>query len=247
MQEIKKITAVFVDYDNWFWHIHNKNATNDIDDIFNIIKEYSSIAHLSIYADFSHDFIKAEKARLDLKYPRMIHDCGSYTDSNQFARKDLTDFYLLDDIYQTLFTNPRIEQFILVVGDGHFHSAISHIRMFHQKTVGVYALKGSLSPLIKNNADWFREIEPQYSHDFSKILSTLKYNEERSYFSFFNSIVNLSSKYHNTDRNEIARALSYLIEHEYACQQKVEVPGEGERQVIKVDWPRVKQEGLWKQ
>ena len=118
--------------------------------------------------------------------------------------------------------------------------------MFHQKTVGVYALKGSLSPLIKNNADWFIEIEPQYSHDFSKILSTLKFNEERSYFSFFNSIVNLSSKYHNTDRNEIARALSYLIEHEYACQEKVEVPGEGERQVIKVDWPRVEQDGLWK-
>ena len=38
----------------------------------------------------------------------------------------------------------------------------------------------------------------------------------------------------------------HLIEHEYEKKEKVEVPGEGERQVIKVDWPRVEQDGLWK-
>jgi len=248
MDNKKFITAVFVDYENWFWNVYNNNANNDIDSIFNEIKKTSQIVHIVIYADFTQDFIKDEKSRLELKYPRMVHDCGAYNTNGDktHIKKDLTDFYLLDDIYQTLFTNPRIEQFIIIAGDGHFHSVITHLRMFHEKKVGVFAIKGSLSPLIKNNSDWYVEVDPLFTHDFSKILSTLYNNEERKFVSYFNGVVTNCVNYFGTDRNETVSSLSYLINNEYVRQEQVVISGEGERKVLVAEWTKIEADDLWK-
>ena len=241
----RPITAVFVDYENWFWNVYNNKATNEIKTIFDHIQNIGQIAHIVIYADFSKEFIKDEKSKLEITYPRMVHDCGTYnTNDKTYIKKDLTDFYILDDIYQTLFTNPRIEQFIIVAGDGHFHSAITHLRMFHQKKVGVFAFKGSLSPLIKNNVDWYIEVIPEFSHDFGKILSTMYYNENRNFYSYFNGLVNSCVNYYKIDKNKCITSLSYLIDNGYIRQETIKLPKEGERRALMADWDKVEQDEL---
>lgn len=245
----KPVTAVFIDYENWFWTTYNKKANNKIDEVINEIKrDKGKIVHIVIYADFSQDLIQNEKMKLEKKYPRMVRDCGSYNsnlDKPNF-RKNLTDFYLLDDIYQTLINNPMIQQFIIVSGDGHFHSVISHLRMFHEKRVGVFAIEGSLSHLIKETADWCIEVKPEVSYDFSKILSTLYNNQEREFPSYFSGSVTWCAKYFNIDKAEVEASLSYLVTNNYVNQEKRLVDGEGERRVLKVDWDKVENDGLWK-
>jgi hypothetical protein len=236
------IIAVFVDYDTWFWTKHNNRYSNSIDGLFERIKKSGMIAHVAIYGDFSKDFIKDERSRLEVKYPRMVRDSAAHKDENNTTKKkDLTDFYLLDDIYQTLFTNPTINQFILIAGDGHFHSALAHLKMYHQKEVGVYALKGTLSPLLKNTATWFVELEPEFDFDFCSVFRLLHNNEKKGLYSYFSSV----TSYLSNNIENAANAVSYILNEGYAYQEHIQVPNFGERKVIRVNWSKVEEDGLW--
>lgn len=238
----KLSTAVFVDYENFYITKQVLKSSTDIDDILQEIKKDSAILHLAIYADFNKNVPQAEKIRLDSKYPNKVRECSSYS---AYQEKDLTDFYLLDDIYQTLITNPTIEQFILITGDGHFHSVVVHLRLHHDKKVGVIAFKGSLSARLRDNADWFRELEPNYDFDFSYVLNTLYFNEKNQYHSFFKSVVDNCSQFNKVDPSLIKASLEYLIANEYVLPKIIETD-HGERRVLTVDWEKVESNNIWK-
>ncbi|NLX74370.1 MAG: NYN domain-containing protein [Synergistaceae bacterium] len=62
---------------------------------------------------------------------------------------------MLDHIYQSILKRNHIEQYILVTGDGHFHSVVAYLRTFLDKIVGVFAVMGSFSEQLKNSATWY--------------------------------------------------------------------------------------------
>jgi len=148
-------TTVFVDYEAWFYGCRNQYKTEpDVSDWFNHVKDKGQIDDVLFFADFAHDAIKDHIVKLR-NISNSIIDC-----SKGEKTKDYTDFIMLDHIYQRLLRQPDIKHFILFTGDSHFQSIVAFLRNFNDKKVGIYAIDGSLSPLLAEAANWYTRIIP---------------------------------------------------------------------------------------
>jgi len=148
-------TTVFVDYETWFYGCRNQYHTDpDVADWFNHVKDKGQIDDVLFFADFSHENIKDHITKLR-NISNSIIDC-----SKGEKTKDYTDFIMLDHIYQRVFRQPDIKHFILFTGDSHFQSIVAFLRNFNDKKVGIYAVDGSLSPLLAEAANWYARVIP---------------------------------------------------------------------------------------
>jgi len=148
-------TIVFVDYEAWFYGCRNQYQTEpDIADWFNHVKDKGQIDDVLFFADFSHDGIKDHIVKLR-NISNSIIDC-----SKGDKAKEYTDFIMLDHIYQRLFRQQDIKQFILFTGDSHFQSIVAFLRNFNDKKVGIYSVDGALSPLLAEAANWYVKLIP---------------------------------------------------------------------------------------
>ena len=148
-------TTVFVDYEAWFYGCRNQYKTEpDVLDWFNHVKDKGQIDDVLFFADFAHEAIKDHIVKLR-NISNSIIDC-----SKGEKTKDYTDFIMLDHIYQRLFRQPDIKHFILFTGDSHFQSIVAFLRNFNEKKVGIYAIDGSLSPLLAEAANWYTRVVP---------------------------------------------------------------------------------------
>ena len=148
-------TTVFVDYEAWFYGCHNQYQTDpDVASWFNHVKDKGQIDDVLFFADFSHESIKEHIVKLR-NISNSIIDC-----SKGDKTKDYTDFIMLDHIYQRLFRQQDLQHFILFTGDSHFQSIVAFLRNFNDKKVGIYAIDGSLSPLLAQAANWYCRVIP---------------------------------------------------------------------------------------
>lgn len=148
-------TTVFVDYETWVYGCRNQHQTDpDVADWFNHVKNKGQIDDVLFFADFSHESIKDHIVKLR-NISNSIIDC-----SKSEKTKDYTDFIMLDHIYQRLFRQQDIKHFILFTGDSHFQSVVAFLRNFNDKKVGIYAVDGSLSPLLAQAANWYTRVIP---------------------------------------------------------------------------------------
>jgi len=148
-------TTVFVDYEAWFYGCRNQYKTEpDVLDWFNHVKDKGQIDDVLFFADFSHEAINHHIVKLR-NISNSIIDC-----SKGDKTKDYTDFIMLDHIYQRLFRQPDTQHFILFTGDSHFQSIVAFLRNFNEKKVGIYAVDGSLSPLLAEAANWYARVVP---------------------------------------------------------------------------------------
>jgi len=69
--------------------------------------------------------------------------------------KDVTDFFMLDSIYQTAYTQGHVDHYIVVTGDGHFASVVAYLRYRLQKNTVVVAYPDSVSPELQTAANEF--------------------------------------------------------------------------------------------
>ncbi|MCL1844032.1 MAG: NYN domain-containing protein [Defluviitaleaceae bacterium] len=151
----KTRTTVFVDYEAWFYGCRNQYQTDpDVADWMNHVKDRGQVDDVFFFADFSHESIKDHIVKLR-NISNSIIDC-----SKGDKTKDYTDFIMLDHIYQRLFKYPDIEQFIIFTGDSHFQSVVAFLRYFNDKKIGIYAVDGSLSPLLAEAANWYVRVVP---------------------------------------------------------------------------------------
>jgi Protein of unknown function DUF88. len=149
-------TMVFVDYESWFYGLHNQfNAETDINGWFKDLKTKGIIDDIYIFGDFENNKMIAQD-RLKLRtLTSNIIDCANFE-----SKKDYTDFIILDRIYQTLIRNDLTEQFIIFSGDGHFSNVAAFLKNFKDRIVGVYAVTGTLSQQLKNSASWVELVSP---------------------------------------------------------------------------------------
>jgi len=204
-------TAVFVDYEAWFYGCKNQyQAEPDVVGWFNHLKDKGQIDDVFFFADFSHDAIKDHIVKLR-NISNSIIDC-----SKGEKTKEYTDFIMLDHIYQRLFRQSDIKQFILFTGDSHFQSVVAFLRNFNEKKVGIYSLEGSLSPLLAEASDWYVKVIPSYVR-FETIKKALLKNlawisekpEAIPTFSKTVAVVARSHPHYSTE--DIAQVLSTLI------------------------------------
>lgn len=150
-------TIVFVDYESWFYGLHNQfNAETDVTGWFKNLKTKGIIEDIYIFGDFENNKMIAQDRHKLRTLTSNIIDCSN----NYESKKDYTDFIILDRIYQTLIRNDQASQYIIFSGDGHFSNVSAFLKNFKDKTVGIYAVDGTLSSQLKNSASWIELVKP---------------------------------------------------------------------------------------
>jgi len=220
-------TAVFVDYEAWFYGCKNQyQAEPDVVGWFNHIRDKGQIDDVFFFADFSHDAIKDHIVKLR-NISNSIIDC-----SKGDKAKEYTDFIMLDHIYQRLFRQSDIKQFILFTGDSHFQSVVAFLRNFNEKKVGIYALEGSLSPLLAEASDWYVKVVPSNGR-FESIKKALLKNlswicEKPEAIPTFSKTVSVVARnYPEYQEKDIANVLSSIISKGIVKQEEIVIATSG--------------------
>ena len=220
-------TAVFVDYEAWFYGCRNQYQTEpDVVGWFNHLKDKGQIDDVFFFADFSHEAIKDHIVKLR-NISNSIIDC-----SKGDKAKEYTDFIMLDHIYQRLFRQADIKQFILFTGDSHFQSVVAFLRNFNEKKVGIYALEGSLSPLLEEASDWHVKVVPssgRFEGIKKAILKNLSWiSEKPDAVPTFSKTVNVVARnYREYPEADVANVLSSIIEKGIVKQVEAVLPQSG--------------------
>lgn len=245
-------TIVFVDYDSLFWGLYN--TMGELPDmrslLQNIRQRNLASLRVRIFGDFSKPELKREISHLR----SVTTDIISCELEHRDVKKDITDFVMLDHIYQSILLSGDFEQYILVTGDGHFQSVATFLRVYQNKIVGLYGVKGTISPRLKGSVSWAVEIRPQeeitlkskYVQDILYVLKQAAINDKKA---FFKKTVQIAAEsFKNGNKRDYARynrALGLLMERGYVKQeQELSLNGNGIT-VISVLWDKVERDKLF--
>ena len=109
-----KRAMVFVDYEYWFYSYKNKyNLRPDTAAWRAELEKQFDIEDIMIFADFSSPGIGEELAKLR-NITNTIIETGTAT---QYRKKDMTDFVMLDYIYQNVTSRNDVGTYIIFTGD----------------------------------------------------------------------------------------------------------------------------------
>ena len=220
-------TSVFVDYEAWFYGCKNQyQVAPDVMGWFNHVRDKGELRDVIFFADFSQEAIKDHPIKLR-SISTSIIDC-----SKGEKTKDYTDFIMLDHIYQHLFRRQEIEHFILFTGDSHFQSIVAFLRNFNDKKVGIYAVEGSLSPLLSDATNWYAKVVPSTERNDSlerAIIRNLTWVQEKSdLVATYRKTVNVVSR-NNPEFSieDVDSALSKMIAAGIIRQEEAILPHTG--------------------
>lgn len=237
-------TAVFVDYESWFWALYNKGEKPNVDDFMNKIKKQGKLEQLSFFGDFTKEEMAEEINKMRTVTNNII-DC-----SNKETKKEYTDFIMLDHIYRSVLGNQDIEQYILVTGDGHFHSIVAYLKNFKDKIVGVYGVEHSFSPQLRNCASWSEEFKAPRANDEyqTKVLQTINWAERQKtpvIIPTFRGTVEACTKYYSLEKTTVMATLRKFIEDGYIDQVIKDTPDGKEVRALVVKWDLLIKHGFW--
>ena len=225
--ENKLRTIVFVDYEAWFYGCRNQyQAEPDVADWFNHVKDKGQVDDVLFFADFSHDAIKDHILKLR-NISNSIIDC-----SKGEKAKEYTDFIMLDHIYQRLFRQQDIKQFILFTGDSHFQSIVAFLRNFNDKKVGIYSVDGALSPLLAQAANWYVKLIPGNERAEAikrSIIKNLEWVKEKSDVvpTFSKTVTVVARNNMEFSEHDVSSTLSNMIARGIIRQEEAILPFSG--------------------
>ena len=145
----KRKAIAFVDYEYWFYSCKEKfSIAPNIQKWKKEIEEKYDVKDIMIFGDFSHENITGELPKIR-RITNTIIETG-----NTFAKrkKDMTDFVMLDYIYQATENHKDVDVYILFTGDGHFQSVVKYLGNKKGKDVVVYGLPDSFSKQLQDVA-----------------------------------------------------------------------------------------------
>ena len=220
-------TTVFVDYETWFYGCRNQYQVDpDVSGWFNHVKDKGQIDDVLFFADFSHESIKDHIVKLR-NISNSIIDC-----SKGEKTKDYTDFIILDHIYQRLFRQPDVKQFILFTGDSHFQSIVAFLRNFNDKKVGIYAVDGSMSSLLAEASNWYVRVVPSNGRAEAiktAILKNLAWVREKAEIipTFSRTVSVVARKHPEYSEQDISSVLSSMVTRGEIRQEEAIIPFSG--------------------
>lgn len=236
--------AAFVDYEHWYYSIQNNfHLKPDPVAWRSELDQKYSIDTIMVFADFSHKGLREEITKI-----RSITNTIIET-QNSFPRykKDMTDFIMLDYIYQYVAEHPETGTIILFTGDGHFQSVTKYITQKLERNVIVYAIKNAFSSQLKNAATKSFEIPTEkevLEAIYPLIISILEYISNKTSFPTFMRTVEAVANRNNIEQEFVHAALADMInkgwiEHD---TQKLHFRTIS---TLKVNWTKLKEAGLW--
>lgn len=168
--------ALFIDYENVVYgSVNYGREVPSPSDLMDIAKKRGRVVIARAFADFNEPTIAQFGDSLSTASIETIH-CASEQRRDGVAKR-FTDFQLLDNIYQTTYTNPHISDYVLVTGDGHFSPVVSFLRHRLQKTVTVVGWRDQIHPRLQQSASEveYLEIRSQRTLEPDQITDLIRF------------------------------------------------------------------------
>lgn len=198
-----------------------------------------------VFANFSYNGIRGELTKI-----RCV--TNSIIETQQMIAnftKDMTDFIMLDYIYQYVNEHPDTDTFIIFTGDAHFQSVVKYLIQKHNKKVIVYGVKDAFSSQLKLVAS--ESIEFPVSSEIVRgfyplIVKNMAYVSEKfTIVPTFSSTARVLSTHYKVSEELVKTALNEMLEKGLLYTRKQRVGFNQFETVIAADWEALVKEGLW--
>lgn len=243
----KKRAMVFVDYESWFYSYKTLFGLRPDPKGFraDLESEYE-IEDIMVFGDFSSPGMADELGRLR-NITNTIIETG-----NTFNRrkKDMTDFIMLDYIYQYADENSKAGTYIIFTGDGHFQSVTKYLVQKKKKNVVVYGVKDSISRQLRDAATEVRELpkdEEIKRRYYDLVIKNMDhvYHNPRIIPTFMGTAETIANRY-QVDIEDIKSTLSEMIELGYISKGFKRVGYNKNVKILVAEWDKLRDAGLWK-
>ncbi len=241
-------TAIaFVDYEYWFYSYQNRFRlkTDPMEWRTELEKEYN-LKDIMIFGDFSNPKLSAELPKL-----RTVTNTIVETGNSDFHRKkDMTDFIMLDYIYQTVTHQKDIGTFILFTGDGHFQSVVKYITQQLRKKVVVYGVKDTFSNQLRAVASETVQLPAEdtvIKNYYPMIISNLAYVADKpNIVPTFMGTVEAVARKNGVPEDGVKAALCQMIDGGLIYQRPQRVAFNKNVKIVVPNWEKLIEEGYWK-
>ena len=239
-------TVAFVDYEHWYYSYCNLYTMKpNVEEWLDEIKRDYDCDETYFFGDFSEYSISTEAKRLEDLKTTVIHTANS----SEHAKKDFTDFIMLDYIYQMAAEKDCPDIFLIFTGDGHFDSVMKYLRKKLNKKVIVYGVKRAFSGKLKSIANSYVEM-PRYVQEqqfyFGLILQSLKALDKRGKKATFWKTIRNVAEHNKVTEERVETSLQELIDRRYLSEVETEYQGKRSK-ILSVDWNRLQEDGIWEE
>ncbi len=242
----KKKALVFVDFKYWFYSYKNQyNIRPNVSEWRHELEKKYQIVDIMIFADFSSPSIGEELANLRT-ITNTIIETGTAT---QVRKKDMTDFVMLDYIYQSVSDRRDVGTYIIFTGDGHFQSVVKYLGQKCKKNVVVYGVDATFSNRLKAVAQSFellptkQELEDCYSKMILKFFARI--NNKKNITPTFWGTIEAVAKYNSVPEDALKAAILRLISKEYISQRDVQLSDGRQTRIVVPDWDKLRRDGVY--
>ncbi len=222
--------ALFIDYENVFYGLHNQGAYADPRKIIQVAQAYGTVVHARAFADFKEPSLEREIPNLRSASIEVQHV------PNVMARgkvKSYVDFSMLDDVYQTILDRPEIDTYVLATGDGHFAGVAARLRFRLERRVVVLAARGTISRELRQSAGSVEELDMPASVDEHDFIAFMREGEAKYPYISFGSTAKAYASYRSLPEASVQAVLSALVSRG-VVRQEVRNLGDREVRVLKV-------------
>jgi len=238
----------FVDYEYWYYSYQNLfNMDPDVKGWRKELDENYNVLDIMVFAEFSYN------QRLHDQITPLRNITNTIVETLQQTRnrkKDMTDFIMLDYIYQTAANRKDIDVFLLFTGDGHFHSVVKYLTQKLRKKVVIYGMDGTISTQLQEVASEVREVpgkENTFQYYAHLIIEDLAYTSRNfKIIPTFNSTIQAVMRKHPDVSEEFVRkTLRKMLDMGLIVQRVQRAEYNRNVKILRAEWGKLHDIGLW--
>ena len=242
-KDTPKQAAAFVDYEHWYYSYQNLYGIKpriaawrkELETRFNL-------TDILVLGDFSQTPINQELPKIREATNTIIET------ANPGPKKDMTDFIMLDRLYQTAAEDAGTDTYILFTGDGHFQPVTRYLTQKKKKQVIVYGVQNAFSSQLKTAATQY--IEYPYPAELTRryydmILQNFDYISGKNINPTFLKTVEAVADHNQIPQDTVRAALQEMLDKGYVYQKEIPISFNRKIKIVCANWELLIKDGLW--
>ena len=237
---------VFVDYEYWFYSYKTLYQIHpDLRAWRDALTKLYKIEDIMVFANFSSPGLGSELDRIREITNTIIETGG---DSLRY-KKDMSDFVMLDYIYQYADSRKDIDTYILFTGDGHFQSVVKYLTQKKKKKVIMYGVTDSFSGRLQTVADEVHLL-PANGEVFDTymryiILDLVKCFNNDTVIPTIKSTTEAVARRWEIPEDHVRASILRMLDQGYIYQRFKNVDFNRRVKVVALRWEKLIEEGIW--
>ena len=211
--------------------------------------ETYTVAELYVFADFSNPAMKCCLPELR----KITNHIIETQNTASYHKKDFTDFFILDQIYQKAFEKHRAGTYVLFTGDGHFGAVCRFLTEKCGKEVLVYGIEGNISGGLRAQAakvieyPSYEKLKTLYYPVIASKMKEMTEGKQKQAILNAPAVIRAVSEQRNLNQSAVHDALQDMMEKGYVIYREEWVSTIKRMRVLSCDWDRIKADGLLQQ